>query len=95
MSGISSPSRRLQKNPGLEADFCNLMSVTGTSNPDACKWLVDHFEDPLFRFFVCKHRDISIPKEALAALQKMADSDEPFIFGSGNRLLLKNEIVAP
>jgi len=39
--------------------------------------------------------DISIPKEALAALQKMADSDRAFILSSGSRLLLKNEIVAP
>ena len=39
--------------------------------------------------------EISIPKEALAKIQKMADSDKPFIFGSGSRLLLKNEIVAP
>jgi len=39
--------------------------------------------------------DISIPKEALAAMQKMADSDKAFIFGNGIRTLQKNEIVAP
>lgn len=39
--------------------------------------------------------DISIPKEAVEAIQKMANSDKPFILRSGSRLLLKNEIVAP
>lgn len=39
--------------------------------------------------------EISVPKEALAAMQKMADSDKVFIFSSGIRTLLKNEIVAP
>jgi len=39
--------------------------------------------------------EISIPKEALAAMQKMADSDKPFMLGTRGRRLLKNEIVAP
>lgn len=39
--------------------------------------------------------EISISKEVLAKIQKMADSDKPFILRSGSRLLLKNEIVAP
>ncbi|MEZ6034956.1 MAG: hypothetical protein R3C17_17830 [Planctomycetaceae bacterium] len=39
--------------------------------------------------------EISIPKEALEKIQKMADSDKPFILRTGSRLLMKSEIVTP
>ncbi len=55
-------------------------------NPDACKWLVDHFEDPLFRFFVCKHRDYHLAQEQTAETFAQLIRSLPSMRGSQEQL---------
>jgi len=55
-------------------------------NPDAWKWLVDHFEGSLFRFFVCKHRDYNLAQEQTAETFAQLIRSLPNMKGSHDQL---------
>jgi RNA polymerase sigma-70 factor (ECF subfamily) len=44
----------------------SMLSRLRNGQPDAAAWLVDQFENSLFRFFVCSHRDYHLAQEQTA-----------------------------
>ncbi|MCA9026880.1 MAG: sigma-70 family RNA polymerase sigma factor [Planctomycetaceae bacterium] len=66
------------------SDQESFLSRLRKGEPDACELLIEQFEDPLFRFFVCDHRDYHLAQEQTAetfaqlicALPKMKGHDD-------------------
>ena len=48
------------------ADDESMLNRLRNGQPDACEWLIAQFENPLFRFFVCDHRDYHLAQEQTA-----------------------------
>ena len=48
------------------ADGESMLNRLRNGQPDACEWLIAQFENPLFRFFVCDHRDYHLAQEQTA-----------------------------